>query len=88
MVMVFFLAMKHYKISKGGQVSVPAEIRHRWNTSRVVLEDLGDQLVIRPAPADPVSALRGAFATTAKPDTGALRSHARTEESAAETRRQ
>ena len=50
------------KISRGGQVSVPAEVRKRWNTSVVDAEDHGDHLVLRPAPDDPIAALHGAFA--------------------------
>ena len=85
--MIAFMSMRHSKITKGGQVSVPAEIRHRWNTSRVVLEDLGDSLVIRPAADDPVSALRGAFSDSSKPSSKELRRRARAEEAAAEVRR-
>jgi bifunctional DNA-binding transcriptional regulator/antitoxin component of YhaV-PrlF toxin-antitoxin module len=81
------MLMKVTKISKGGQVSVPAEIRHRWKTSRVTLEDLGDSLVIRPTAADPVAALRGAFADPSKPSSDELRRRARAEEAATEARR-
>lgn len=57
--MVPFMRMKQLKISRGGQVSIPAEIRHRWKTSRLSLDDRGDEIVIRPAPDDPITALRG-----------------------------
>lgn len=53
---------KRMKISKGGQVSIPAPIRKRWGTTTVTLEDLGEELVLRPAPDDPVEAAAGAFA--------------------------
>lgn len=46
-------------ISKGGQISVPAEIRKRWATRRLQLEDRGDELVLRPAPDDPIAAAEG-----------------------------
>lgn len=85
--MICFMLMKHAKISRGGQVSVPANIRNRWSTSRVVLEDLGDSLVIRPAADDPVGALRGAFADPSKPSSDELRRRARAEEGAAAARR-
>lgn len=78
--MVAFMVMRIVKISRGGQVSVPAEIRHRWNTSRVALEDRGDCLVVRPAADDPVGALRGAFADASKPSSDELRRRARAEE--------
>jgi bifunctional DNA-binding transcriptional regulator/antitoxin component of YhaV-PrlF toxin-antitoxin module len=85
--MILFMVMRYVKISKGGQVSVPADIRHRWKTSRVALEDLGDRVVIRPLADDPLAALRGAFAGAGKPGSDELRRRARAEESAAEARR-
>lgn len=50
------------KISKGGQLSVPAAIRTRWQTHTVVIDDRGDHMVVRPAPDDPVKATFGIFA--------------------------
>lgn len=79
--------MRPSKITKGGQVSVPADIRHRWSTSRVMLEDLGDRLVIHPAADDPVGALRGAFVNAAKPGSDELRRSARDDEHDAQARR-
>lgn len=49
------------RISKGGQVSIPARIRKRWGTNELVAEDHGDKLVLRPAPDDPIKHARGAF---------------------------
>lgn len=85
--MVGFMFMRRAKISRGGQISIPAEIRHRWSTSRVVLEDLGDRLVIHPAADDPVGALRGALADTGQPSSDELRRRARAEEQDSEARR-
>jgi AbrB family looped-hinge helix DNA binding protein len=57
------MAMKaRVKISKGGQISIPATIRHRWGTSTVALEDHGDRIVLEPAPDDPIAAAEGALA--------------------------
>ena len=42
--------MKHATISKGGQVSIPAEVRHRWRTNRLLIDDRGSELVLRPSP--------------------------------------
>ncbi len=56
---------KRLKISKGGQVSVPAEVRYRWGTSTVIAEDEGERLVLRPAPDDPIDAVMGIFAPAA-----------------------
>ena len=57
------MSVKTLRVSRGGQVSVPAEIRNRWKTDRLVLEDRGDYVVLRPPDADdPVAAAYGAFA--------------------------
>ncbi|MHB8512154.1 MAG: AbrB/MazE/SpoVT family DNA-binding domain-containing protein [Actinomycetota bacterium] len=49
------------RISRGGQISIPAEIRRKWAAEYLVLEDYGDRLVLRPIPKDPIKAARGAF---------------------------
>jgi len=49
-------------VSRNGQVSIPAETRARWHADKVVVVDLGDHIVIRPALKDPVSELRGKYA--------------------------
>jgi bifunctional DNA-binding transcriptional regulator/antitoxin component of YhaV-PrlF toxin-antitoxin module len=59
---ISMLMKKRMKISKGGQVSIPAPIRKRWGTTTLTLEDQGDQIVFRPAPDDPIEAAAGAFA--------------------------
>jgi AbrB family looped-hinge helix DNA binding protein len=58
--------MRRLKITRGGQVSVPADVRRRWGTNTVTVEDMGDHVVLRPAPDDPVAAAYGAFAHLAK----------------------
>ena len=50
-----------HKITAAGQVSIPADVRRRWNTDGVLIEDNGDHLVVRPTPADPVEAAWGAL---------------------------
>lgn len=55
------MSMKYVMISKGGQISVPAEVRKRWRTRRLQLEDRGDEVVLRPAVEDPIAAARGAL---------------------------
>lgn len=50
------------RVSKGGQVSVPAAVRRRWQTERLLLVDHGDRIELHPVPADPVAALRGSLA--------------------------
>lgn len=85
---VFMLMRTRMRISKGGQISVPAVIRHRWGTSTVVLDDQGSRIVIEPAPDDPVAAAEGALAQEfAMLDVAELRRGARDDEHAAEARR-
>lgn len=40
-------------------MTVPAAVRHRWGTTRVTIDDRGDELLIRPVPEDPMRAARG-----------------------------
>ena len=49
------------KVTGNGQVSIPAATRARWNADRVVAVDLGDRVVMRPLPDDPVRDLRGKY---------------------------
>lgn len=74
-------------ISKGGQISVPAEVRRRWATTRVSVHDLGDQLLVRPIPDDPIGAALGSLALPADVTTDALRDEARRDEAETEARR-
>jgi AbrB family looped-hinge helix DNA binding protein len=50
------------KVSRNGQVSIPAGARRRWRTDRVLVVDLGDHVVLRPAVEQPVAALQGKYA--------------------------
>ena len=47
-------AMARTKVTRGGQISLPAAIRRRWGVAELEIEDLGDRIVLRPAAADPV----------------------------------
>lgn len=87
--MIGFMLMKtRVKISKGGQISIPASIRHRWGTTTVALEDHGDRIVLQPAPDDPIAAAEGALAEEfGGIDLKRLREIAREDELAAEARR-
>jgi AbrB family looped-hinge helix DNA binding protein len=89
MLMINFMIMKkRVKISKGGQISIPAAIRHRWATSTVALEDQGDRIVLEPAPDDPIDAAEGALAAEfGEFDLVRLRNEARADERVAEGRR-
>lgn len=87
--MIGFMLMKtRMRISRGGQISIPAAIRHRWATGTLILEDLGDRIVIEPAPDDPIAAAEGALASEfGHLDVEALRREARSAEEAAGGRR-
>jgi AbrB family looped-hinge helix DNA binding protein len=85
--MIKFMIMRIAKITRGGQISIPSSIRHRWGTSKLALEDLGDRVVLRPAPDDPITAARGALAGEISMSSVALRAKAREAEAVAEGRR-
>jgi bifunctional DNA-binding transcriptional regulator/antitoxin component of YhaV-PrlF toxin-antitoxin module len=85
--MIRFMIMKRVKVTTGGQISVPAEIRRRWATTTLTLEDLGDRIVLSPAPDDPIGAARGALAGKAGTATEELRRAARAAEAIADERR-
>ena len=54
--------MRTSALTKGGQISVPADVRRRWGARRVLIEDHGDALVVRPLPEDPIDAALGSLA--------------------------
>jgi bifunctional DNA-binding transcriptional regulator/antitoxin component of YhaV-PrlF toxin-antitoxin module len=72
-------------ISKGGQISVPAEVRRRWRTDRVRIIDQGDHLVVRPVPTDPIEAVRGSLTLPAGMTSERLRDLARREDEVTES---
>jgi len=78
--------MKTAEISKGGQISIPAQIRRRWHTRRLLLEDRGTEIVLRPAPEDPIAALAGSLAAI-KQTSDDMRATERVEEANADERR-
>jgi bifunctional DNA-binding transcriptional regulator/antitoxin component of YhaV-PrlF toxin-antitoxin module len=87
--MIGFMCMRtRLRISKGGQISIPAGIRHRWGTSTVALDDRGDQIVLEPLPDDPIAAAEGVLADEfGTIDVGRLRRVARSDDRASESRR-
>ena len=50
------------KVTRNGQMSLPAELRHRWGAGSVLVIDRGDYAIVRPIPEDTVAALRGTHA--------------------------
>lgn len=78
--------MKIATISRGGQVSIPADIRHRWGVRRVLLVERDDGLFVRPLPDDPIGAVMGSLAGPG-PTTDEIRQQLRDEERAADERK-
>jgi bifunctional DNA-binding transcriptional regulator/antitoxin component of YhaV-PrlF toxin-antitoxin module len=50
------------KVTRNGQISLPAELRHRWQSSAVLVIDRGSYAIVRPVPDDVVTVLRGRHA--------------------------
>ena len=71
------------RVTSSGQISLPAEVRRRWGAKVVVIVDAGDRVIVRPAPDDPIGALRGKYASTAS-SSGRMRAEARAEEAEGE----
>jgi len=78
--------MRTATITTGGQVSIPADVRHRWGTRRVIVEDQGDALVLRPLPVDPIGAAIGSLAGPG-PTTDEMRAALRRDDTEIERRR-
>lgn len=74
------------KVSRNGQMSIPAQARARWQAERVVIVDLGDRIVVRPLPADPVGDLVGKYADRG-PSTLRARQAARADDEAVARRK-
>lgn len=58
--------MWRHKITRAGQVSIPAEVRRRWGASNVLILDEGEKLTVRPAPENPLEGLRGILKNRAR----------------------
>ncbi|MGH8861989.1 MAG: AbrB/MazE/SpoVT family DNA-binding domain-containing protein [Jatrophihabitantaceae bacterium] len=56
------------RVSRNGQVSIPAEARNRWRADegnvadQVVVIDIGDYVIVAPTLVDPIRQLRGKYA--------------------------
>lgn len=73
------------KVSRNGQVSIPADVRARWNADRVAVVDLGDRVMLRPLPEDPVGDLVGKYRSG--PTVDSTRRRARADDDATEARK-
>jgi bifunctional DNA-binding transcriptional regulator/antitoxin component of YhaV-PrlF toxin-antitoxin module len=79
--------MRMARISKGGQIQVPAEIRRRWGTDRVIIEDDGVGIWIEPLPDDPIAAAMGSLKGKVRMTSDEARRQFREEEREAEERK-
>lgn len=75
------------KISRGGQISLPARVRHRWRAEAVVVEDHGDHVVLRPEEDDPIGRAAGAFKDVLTMTADAMKEQDREEELEIERRK-
>lgn len=78
--------MRITRISQGGQVQVPAEVRKRWGTRDVIIDDAGAYIRISPVPDDPIAAALGSFAGPGPTVNEMMRQH-REEEAEIEERK-
>lgn len=81
--------MWRHKITRAGQVSIPAEVRERWGASNVLIVDEGERITLRPVPESPMEAIRGILKGKGRSDidsTEAIR-QARNEDDAASERK-
>ena len=78
-----------HRITRAGQVSIPAEVRERWGASNVLILDEGEQIVLRPVPASPIEAVRGLLKGQGRSDITAAEAvrQARREDNAASERK-
>lgn len=67
------------RVSRNGQVSIPAAARERWGTDRVIVVDLGGRVVMRPVADDPIAAVVGKYAGRAESSDAARRRERRAE---------
>ncbi|MGH7912276.1 MAG: hypothetical protein ACREQM_18725 [Candidatus Dormibacteraceae bacterium] len=76
------------RISKGGQISIPAAVRHRWVTERVEIVDEGESLRVRPLPQDPIGALFGSMPLPPGVTTDTMRAEERAEDARIEAEKE
>lgn len=79
------------KVSRNGQVSLPADVRRRWGTDLVLVLDLGTHVVMRPVSADREENIRsvlGRFRSPDGPSSDDMRRQAREEDAEIEDRKE
>jgi len=78
-----------HKITRAGQVSIPAEVRERWGASNVLILDEGERIILRPVSDNPMEAIRGILKGKGRTDITAAEAvrQARNEDNAASERK-
>lgn len=56
------MGMKVVTLTRGGQVSIPAEFRREWTSNRVMVKEVEGGLLLRPVPLDPLELATGYLA--------------------------
>ena len=74
------------KVTQGGQISIPADVRRRWNTDRVVVIDTPDGLIVRPFDPDAADRIMGKYARRGGMTSDEMRRIARDEDEMREAR--
>jgi bifunctional DNA-binding transcriptional regulator/antitoxin component of YhaV-PrlF toxin-antitoxin module len=75
------------KVTANGQISIPAPVRHRWNTERVIALDTPWGLVVRPYDPAAVDRIAGSFGAPGGPNVDELRRQERNEDARREAER-
>jgi AbrB family looped-hinge helix DNA binding protein len=79
-------ALTLMKVTQGGQISIPADVRRRWNTDRVVVIDTPDGLIVRPFDPNAADRLMGKYAQPGAMTTDEFRRISRAEDAEREAR--
>jgi bifunctional DNA-binding transcriptional regulator/antitoxin component of YhaV-PrlF toxin-antitoxin module len=78
---------RRVRITRGGQISIPAAVRRRWATDNVLLVDEGDAVILRPLPADPLKAAINSLKLPEGLSSDVLRARGRAEEESVANRK-
>jgi len=76
------------KVTANGQISIPAHVRHRWNTDRVIAIDTPAGLIIRPFDPDAIDRIAGSFKRPGAPSVDEIRRQEREDEARREATRE
>ena len=75
------------KVTANGQISIPAHVRKRWNTDRVIAIDTPWGLVVKPFDPNAVERIAGSYYRPGQPSSDELRRHDREEDARREAAR-